>query len=403
MDSTRFTLTPELKSRVATRHNQLGYAMPTLDYGVLKPLAGLFSTANDLLKFVSANLGFTPAGPAALLEESRGSLHEAPPGEGRVYTGGGGFGCRAFACLDKTQRRGVVILSTSADLRGDFGDFLLESEWQSERRPAATQINRQLYGSYVGQYTSEAGANSQSGIGIRREAERLFAQATGSNSGPATVWLPPVTGELLPESGVCFFERLSGKLMTFSRDARGKVTGLTMNCKGKALSYRKTSDQPPKAPEPAKPRVAVKLDPKLLDAIVGYYEFAPRAPFPTGGKVTIWREGDQLECQVWGENAIRGAFDIYPESETNFFIKLNGAQLTFIKNDQGEVTAVIHHSARPGVPDAEGKKEPPGEQWGRPGGQAVPLQNRTFRQVPGPEKPGPKNRPSRLSVVLVPP
>jgi hypothetical protein len=72
--------------------------------------------------------------------------------------------------------------------------------------------------------------------------------------------------------------------------------------------------------------------------------------------MAIWRESDQFACQIWSENAIRGAFDIYPESETNFFIKLNGAQLSFVKNDQREVTAVIHHSARFGVPDAEGKK-----------------------------------------------
>ena len=58
--------------------------------------------------------------------------------------------------------------------------------------------------------------------------------------------------------------------------------------------------------------------------------------------------------QAWGENATRGAIDIYPESETNFFIKLNGAQLTFIKNDKGKVTAVIHHLA--GLPDCKGKK-----------------------------------------------
>jgi hypothetical protein len=44
----------------------------------------------------------------------------------------------------------------------------------------------------------------------------------------------------------------------------------------------------------------------------------------------------------------------YHESETNFFIKINGAQLTFIKDDKGEATAVIHHEA--GLRDFEGKK-----------------------------------------------
>ena len=58
--------------------------------------------------------------------------------------------------------------------------------------------------------------------------------------------------------------------------------------------------------------------------------------------------------QALGKNGGGGEFDMYPESDTNFFLKINGAQLTFIKNDKGEATAVIHHIA--GLPDSEGKK-----------------------------------------------
>ncbi len=37
------------------------------------------------------------------------------------------------------------------------------------------------------------------------------------------------------------------------------------------------------------------------------------------------------------------------------FIKINGArEVTFIKNDKGEVTVIIHHKA--GLPDSEGKE-----------------------------------------------
>jgi hypothetical protein len=125
---------------------------------------------------------------------------------------------------------------------------------------------------------------------------------------------------------------------------------------GGAFSFEKTSDQAPKAPEPPKPRVAAKLDPTLLDAIVGQYEFPAKEPFPTGAKLSISREGALLVGTIRGENTLHGAFDLFPESETNFFVKVNGAQLTFIKNDKGEVTAVIHHSSHAGVPDIEGKK-----------------------------------------------
>jgi hypothetical protein len=171
--------------------------------------------------------------------------------------------------------------------------------------------------------------------------------------GPAAS-LSPVTFELLPESETCFFERMSGIPMTFCRDSHAKVTRLTARISGTELTLKRISNHPPKALEPSKPRAFIKLDTKFYDAYIGEYEFAPGAAFPTGIKMTIWRQEDQLVGRALGKNGGGGDFEIYPESETNFFVKINGAQLTFIKNDKGEVTAVIHHMA--GLPDSEGKK-----------------------------------------------
>ncbi len=145
-------------------------------------------------------------------------------------------------------------------------------------------------------------------------------------------------------------------MMTFSRDAQGKVKDLTVRYQGKVKSYAKISDSPPNTAEPPEPLVAIKLGTKLLDAAVGHYEFAPSAAFPAGAKVRIWQEGDRLVGQALGQNTLQGAFDIYPESKTNFFLKVNGAQLTFLKNDAGQVTAVIYHSYGARFPDCEGKK-----------------------------------------------
>ena len=54
MNDTRITLTPEQESRFAPEHSKSGYAMPRWHGEDFKPLAGLYSTANDLLKFLSA-------------------------------------------------------------------------------------------------------------------------------------------------------------------------------------------------------------------------------------------------------------------------------------------------------------------------------------------------------------
>jgi CubicO group peptidase (beta-lactamase class C family) len=382
MDSTRITLTPELKDRFATGHNAFGYAVSGSYWGALTAGAALRSTAHDLLKYVSANLGLTPSGLTPLMEKTHVAHFHAGRTEDSgldtdtdigldwmitrdrqgakiVQHGGLTDGFITFVCFDLTRRRGVVVLSSSQGFDvGALGRLLLASEWQSDQRPQGTKISSESYDPYVGQYQESPvdDAPSPSVIGIRREGGRLFSQTTGSRSRPLDVLWPPLAAELLPESADRFFNRLTGMRVTFFRDDRGKVIRLTAHTPGADFSLAKTSDQPPQAPAPPKPHVAIKLGTKLLDTVVGQYEFAPGVMFPKGAKITTWREGDQLVGQFQGENTLAGAFEIYAESETSFFVKLNGTQLTFLKDGTGEVTAVVHHSPRAGVPDREGKK-----------------------------------------------
>jgi serine-type D-Ala-D-Ala carboxypeptidase/endopeptidase len=376
MDSTRITLKPELNSRLATGHNPFGDSQSRVDLPALAGAGAFRSTANDLLKYMSANLGLTPSSLTPLMERTHvphfdvttnfhiglgWEIGQNRQGGKLVFHGGGSLGFITWAGLDMTQRRGVVVLSNSQDQDVPaIGYSLLESEWQSDRRPKQTEINRQVHDSFVGHYqllpgvTPQMSSNavvapSQPGIDICGEGDRLFAQPTNPTQ---------FAGELLPESETRFFNRLTGMPVTFSRDAGGKAISLTESFPGAEYSFKKTSDQLPKAPEPPKPHIRVKLDPKVLDACVGQYEFATNSVFPAGMKLTIRREKGQLVGQAWSKIVLPGAFDIYPQSETNFFLHLdvNGAQLTFIKNQKGELTRVIYHSYSAGWPDWEGKK-----------------------------------------------
>ncbi len=380
MDSTRIMLTPELKSRFAQGHNYYGYRVSHTDWAALSPGAALRSTANDMLKYMSANLGLTPSSLTPLMERTHVShfhahldtdmeadtdigvtwmiMHDS---DDTTIIGHGGLtrGFTTYVGFDMARHHGVVVLCNSLDLDSyRIGRILLESEWNSDLRPTETKISGQIDDPHVGQYkispAQAVGALTRHGIGIRREGNRLFVQITGPATWPKHVLTPPVTDELVPESGAVFFERLSGVRLTFSRDARGNVTGFSGRYRGHAFSYDKFSDQPPKAPEPPNPSVAIALDAKQLDACVGHYEFAPNTAYPTGMKLTIRREGDHLVGQESGQNTLQGAFDIYPESETNFFRPVDGAKLTFIKSDKGEVTTVTQHY--PGLPGCEGKR-----------------------------------------------
>ena len=44
-------------------------------------------------------------------------------------------------------------------------------------------------------------------------------------------------------------------------------------------------------------------------------------------------------AQLTGQSSL----EIFPESETEFFYKVVDAQLTFVKNNKGEVTSLILH------------------------------------------------------------
>jgi hypothetical protein len=82
----------------------------------------------------------------------------------------------------------------------------------------------------------------------------------------------------------------------------------------------------------AKARVVAKVDPKLFDQYVGKYQLAPKFA------LTVTRQGDHLIAQATGQ----GKLEVFPESETEFFVKAVDAQITFVK-EGGKVTQLILH------------------------------------------------------------
>jgi CubicO group peptidase (beta-lactamase class C family) len=86
-------------------------------------------------------------------------------------------------------------------------------------------------------------------------------------------------------------------------------------------------------------RVIVKVDPRIYDSYVGEYEIAPAFI------LVVTREGDKLMSQAMPRPLPPSAAgqpksEMFPESETTFFLKDADAQLTFIKDDRGQVIQV---------------------------------------------------------------
>jgi len=80
-------------------------------------------------------------------------------------------------------------------------------------------------------------------------------------------------------------------------------------------------------------RVQVKVDRATLARYVGTYQLAPDF------SIAVTLAGDQLNSQATNQDKV----PIFPESQTQFFLKVVDAQIEFLSNDKGQVTGIILH------------------------------------------------------------
>lgn len=143
MSSTRLTPGPEEKARLAGGHDGHLATAPSSDFGALAAAGGLRSSANDLLKFLSALLGYlkTPLAPAmaAMLDvrepttqpglvNALGWEISTPDALEIVWKDGTTAGFTSFLGYDPRARVGVVVLSNTSTNRGvnDIGMHILD-------------------------------------------------------------------------------------------------------------------------------------------------------------------------------------------------------------------------------------------------------------------------------------
>ena len=82
--------------------------------------------------------------------------------------------------------------------------------------------------------------------------------------------------------------------------------------------------------KPQAVRPIAKLDPALYEAYIGEYLVGSRT-------CSVVREGDKLWLVAPGWMKA----EALPESETKFFLRAMDAQMTFVRNEKGEVTGFV--------------------------------------------------------------
>jgi D-alanyl-D-alanine-carboxypeptidase/D-alanyl-D-alanine-endopeptidase len=336
MTSTAITLSPEMKARFAAGHGATLQPVANWDVGALAAAGGLRSSANDMLTFLAANLGYveTPLAPAmaTMLTARRPttipntsiglawhvlSAHDKEI----VWHNGGTAGYRTFIGYEARARVGVVVLSNAGTPAGpdDIGRHLLDTALPllGAQAPLTTRteiaVDPQLLEKYVGRYQLAPAAI----ITMTREGGRLFTQLTGQPK-----------FELFAESDKNFFLKVVDAQLTFETDAAGKPVAVVLHQNG--VDQRATRIDG----EPVAPKVTT-LEAAVLDGCVGQYGIA-QAP---GVNLTITREGTQLFAQISGQPRA----EIFARSATEFFYTIVDAQITFERDAQGKATALVLH------------------------------------------------------------
>jgi len=232
MNDTRITLTPEMKARLAVGHDATLKTAENWDTPTLAGAGALRSTVNDLLIFLSFNLGLTrsplapamaaqlkvrrPRGPAGM-ENALGWHIGTSNGKEIIGHGGGTGGYCSWMGYDAGARVGVVVLSNAAWPLEDIGRHLLDASFPLAKQHTEVKVDTRFYDFYVGNYQLRPGII----LTVSREGDRLFGQATRQEK-----------FEIFPESDRDYFLKVFDSQISFVTGDEGRATELVLHQNG---------------------------------------------------------------------------------------------------------------------------------------------------------------------------
>ncbi len=237
MKSTGVRLTPDMATHLAQGYYSGLRPATNWDLPTFTGAGGLRSTANDMMKFVAANLGLIKSPLLAAMQMTHQPRHNTDLSNAQIglcwvilrqfdteivcHNGQTG-GYHAFVGFDKSKRKGVVVLSNSANNIDDIGLHLLESQYPIAKpnppeEHKAIKLDAKIFDVYVGEYQLATNFIFK----VSREGERFYVQGTGQQR-----------GEVFAETESDFFAEEVEATMTFVKGDKGQVTELVLHQNG---------------------------------------------------------------------------------------------------------------------------------------------------------------------------
>lgn len=245
MTSTAITLPPPMQARLAPGHDRTLRPTKNWDITSLAGAGALRSSANDMLTFLAAEMGYTQSALApamkAMLQPRRPAV--GPPGlevalawhiitaNGKtiVWHNGGTGGYRTYFGFDPEARTGVVVLMNASSLAGpdDIGRHILnpQNPLLPANSPALVQpkprteisLSPTTFDRYVGRYDFSPTAS----LTVTRDGDRFMAQLAGQGA-----------AQIYAETEKDFFYKVVDAQLTFETAADGKVVAVVLHQNG---------------------------------------------------------------------------------------------------------------------------------------------------------------------------
>lgn len=235
---TTITLTPNQKERLAQGFDISGEKTPLWDLSTFAGSGALRSTAKDLAKFVKYLLNLEKSSLNDVFNESENvrftvdpktklglgwHILQSKPEQEIIWHNGGTGGFSSFLAFNKTEKRGVVVLSNSAQDADDIGLNILDKSNPLKKFNPDFAVEEKLLEEYSGRY--ELAPNVV--FNISTEDGKLYAQITNQQR-----------FRVFAESANKFYYKVVQAKLTFNRGADGTIESLTLIQNGEHIAKR---------------------------------------------------------------------------------------------------------------------------------------------------------------------
>ncbi|HEX5471819.1 MAG TPA: serine hydrolase [Lacipirellulaceae bacterium] len=291
MNDTCVTLSESQHQRLAPPYDSALQPAKNWDMPAFEGTGGIRSTANDMLKFIAANLANDDKPLTKAFRLSQQKRHSIPNGQAiglawhiardgiTRWQNGMTGGYATWLAVVPSRKAGVVVLcNTAANQIDGFGEQVTRiacgEHTNQANAPTVVHVKPEVLKKYEGVYA----ISPQFALTVTLDGDKLMVQGTGQQALP-----------VVAESETKFYCKVIDAYLFFVADKNGKVNYVVLHQNGvNQTATRQKESHPHIAP-------VVQVSKDVLKNYEGVYAITPQFA------LTVTLEGDKLMVQATGQ------------------------------------------------------------------------------------------------------